>query len=139
MAARVIERNTVKMGNAVLSVKPLDPRMLTRKKRGSSGPMPSAPGYNSIEVQGLPLNSREEELRDFFENTRRSGGGDVKKIIYNGETNSAVIIFHCADGENKHVDTLDSNVPNSLSLTGSNMNIAKQINKRNNHIPIYNE
>ena len=57
-----------------------------------------ATGSSSLEVSGLPPAQNEDILRMFFQNVHRSGGGDVKTIIYRPETNSATVVFHNLDG-----------------------------------------
>nr|XP_022346154.1 uncharacterized protein LOC111138466 isoform X2 [Crassostrea virginica] len=46
-----------------------------------------------IKVTNIPPNTSEVALEFFFENRRRSGGGDIKKLKYDPDTKSAVITF----------------------------------------------
>ena len=54
----------------------------------------------SIEVYGLdPLTTTNETIEMFFENERRSGGGEVDKVHFDHDTNVAYVTFHSRDGE----------------------------------------
>lgn len=48
---------------------------------------------SSIEVFLLPPNVSEDFITDFFENSKRSGGGDVEDVSYDEKTNTAIITF----------------------------------------------
>ena len=52
----------------------------------------------SLVVQGLNADITEETLELFFENTKRSGGGDIVRITLDPNTGSATILFEEADG-----------------------------------------
>lgn len=47
----------------------------------------------SIKVSSLPPNISEELINDFFENTKRSGGGDVECVAYDETKKIAIITF----------------------------------------------
>ena len=51
-----------------------------------------------IKVIHLPDKTTEDNLRLFFENTRRSGGGDIVNIEYKKDDATAVITFEEEDG-----------------------------------------
>lgn len=46
-----------------------------------------------IKVSSLPPKSNKEIITDFFENSKRTGGGDVEIVSYNKRTNTAIITF----------------------------------------------
>ena len=52
-----------------------------------------------IELNGLAPTTTEDSIRNFFENTRRSGGGDIDTVEFNPEKGFAVITFKSAESE----------------------------------------
>lgn len=46
-----------------------------------------------IKVSSLPPKSNKEIITDFFENSKRSGGGDVEIVAYDETKNTAIITF----------------------------------------------
>lgn len=53
----------------------------------------------TIEVAGISLKTTEDSIRNFFENTRRSGGGDIENIeLYSGK-GVAVVTFSSAESK----------------------------------------
>ena len=87
------------MENKKLTIKPLDPSLATSKAALRKSPSRDHLGTHSLEIGNLPDNVTEDVLRMFFENVRRSGGGDVKRIIHRQENNTAIITFHSSDGK----------------------------------------
>ena len=53
----------------------------------------------TIELNGLAPTTTEDSIRNFFENTRRSGGGDIHSMEFNPEEGFAVITFMSAESE----------------------------------------
>ena len=53
----------------------------------------------AIRIQGIYKETSEEYLQIFFENRRKSGGGDVEHVDYENEEGIAVITFKEADCE----------------------------------------
>ena len=53
----------------------------------------------TIELNGLAPTTTEDSIRNFFENTRRSGGGDIDSVEFNPEEGFAVITFMSAESE----------------------------------------
>ena len=55
--------------------------------------------YNTctIEVRGIPSDASEDIVRMFFENRKRSGGGEVKNVSLD-KKGTAVITFYDAEG-----------------------------------------
>ena len=53
----------------------------------------------TIELNGLAPTTTEDSIRNFFENTRRSGGGDIDSVEFNPEEGVAVITFMSAESE----------------------------------------
>ena len=51
-----------------------------------------------LRVTGLPDPITEEELREFFQDRRQSGGGPVAKVELNCAERSAAVFFVDADG-----------------------------------------
>lgn len=52
----------------------------------------------SIQVSSLPPNISEELIADFFENSKRSGGGDVEYVAYDETNKTAIITFQNPTG-----------------------------------------
>lgn len=52
----------------------------------------------SIQVSSLPSNISEELIADFFENSKRSGGGDVEYVAYDETNKTAIITFQNPTG-----------------------------------------
>ena len=53
----------------------------------------------AIEVSGFKSSTSEEMLMMYFENQRRSGGGDIVEIQMNVKTNKATITFQDPTGK----------------------------------------
>ena len=53
----------------------------------------------TIELNGIAPTTTEDSIRNFFENTRRSGGGDIDSVEFNPEEGFAVITFMSAESE----------------------------------------
>ena len=53
----------------------------------------------TIELNGLAPTTTEDSIRNFFENTRRSGGGDIDSLEFNPDEGFAVITFMSAESE----------------------------------------
>ena len=47
----------------------------------------------TIEVRGIPHRTNEQIVQMFFENTKRSGGGEISSCQFNCVTGTAVITF----------------------------------------------
>lgn len=58
----------------------------------------------SIRVSSLPPNISEELINDFFENTKRSGGGDVENVSYDETKKTAIITFQDPKGYFQYFD-----------------------------------
>lgn len=52
----------------------------------------------AIKVTRIHPETTEEEIKDFFKNRKKSGGGDVEKVEYDKSTHTAVIWFKEDDG-----------------------------------------
>lgn len=57
-----------------------------------------------IKVSWLPPDIAEEFITDFFENSKRSGGGDVEDVAYDEKTNTAIITFQDPAGYFQYFD-----------------------------------
>ena len=55
--------------------------------------------YRTIELNGLAPTTTKDSIRNFFENTRRSGGGDIDSVEFNPKEGFAVITFMSAESE----------------------------------------
>ena len=55
--------------------------------------------YRTIELNGLAPTTTKDSIRNFFENTRRSGGGDIDSVEFNPKEGFAVITFMSAKSE----------------------------------------
>lgn len=51
-----------------------------------------------LKVTKLPPNTTVEFLENFFENTRRFGGGGVENVEYDEDTRTAIITFQEDEG-----------------------------------------
>ena len=52
-----------------------------------------------IKVTKLPIDTTEDNLTFYFENTRRSGGGEVENVTFDPDTQTAIITFKDDDGK----------------------------------------
>ncbi|XP_076105627.1 uncharacterized protein LOC143073756 [Mytilus galloprovincialis] len=50
-----------------------------------------------IKVSNIPTGSSEDSIRFFFENRRKSGGGDIEDLDYDEDSHSAIITFEEED------------------------------------------
>ena len=55
----------------------------------------------AIEVTGLAATTTEDAILNFFENKRRSGGGDVESVDQNPVLGTAVITFTTAESKSR--------------------------------------
>ena len=53
----------------------------------------------AIKVTKLPPGTTEEAITLFFENSKRSGGGEVEKVEYDEANHSAVVWFREVEGK----------------------------------------
>ena len=53
---------------------------------------------DSILISGLSAQVTKDTITLYFENVRRSGGGDVKDVVLHKDTNSAVVYFEDGQG-----------------------------------------
>lgn len=58
---------------------------------------------SSVLVTGLPDNTSEDTILYYFENSKRSGGGEVSKVDFNPEQKRAVVHFLDSEGTFDHV------------------------------------
>lgn len=57
-------------------------------------------GVGAIKVTRLHPETTEEEIKELFENSKKSGGGDVEKVEYDAFAETAVIWFKEDDDMN---------------------------------------
>ena len=53
----------------------------------------------TIQITGLTAQSTEDSIRNYFENERRSGGGEVEAVTFRPEENMALVTFKDFEGE----------------------------------------
>ena len=53
----------------------------------------------TIQITGLTAQSTEDSIRNYFENERRSGGGEVEAVTFRPEENVALVTFKDVEGE----------------------------------------
>ena len=53
----------------------------------------------AIKVQGIHKSTSESYMHVFFENRRKSGGGEIEHLDFDTEEGTAVIVFKDADSE----------------------------------------
>ena len=53
----------------------------------------------TIQITGLTAQSTEDSIRNYFENERRSGGGEVEAVTFRPEENTALVTFKDVEGE----------------------------------------
>ena len=53
----------------------------------------------TIQITGLTAQSTEDSIRNYFENERRSGGGEVEAVTFRPEENMALVTFKDVEGE----------------------------------------
>lgn len=54
---------------------------------------------NMIKVSNIPTGSSEDAIRFFFENKRKSGGGDINDLDYDEDSHTAIITFEEGGGK----------------------------------------
>ena len=86
MATRVIERDKHTLNGSKLDVS-LHLRDTTDEKT------------KTIKVAGLPPSANEEWIWLYFENKRRSGGGEVENVDFRHDAGEAFVTFKYADGK----------------------------------------
>ena len=52
----------------------------------------------TIQITGLTAQSTEDSIRNYFENERRSGGGEVEAVTFRPEENVALVTFKDVEG-----------------------------------------
>ena len=53
----------------------------------------------TIQITGLTAQSTEDSIRNYFENERRSGGGEVEAVTFRPEENMALVTFKDIGGK----------------------------------------
>ena len=53
----------------------------------------------TIQITGLTAQSTEDSIRNYFENERRSGGGEVEAVTFRPEENMALVTFKDVEGK----------------------------------------
>ena len=53
----------------------------------------------TIQITGLTAQSTEDSIRNYFENGRRSGGGEVEAVTFQPDENVALVTFKDVEGE----------------------------------------
>ena len=53
----------------------------------------------TIQITGLTVQSTKDSIRNYFENERRSGGGEVEAVTFRPEENVALVTFKDVEGE----------------------------------------
>ena len=53
----------------------------------------------TIQITGLTAQSTEDSIRNYFENERRSGGGEVEAVTFQPDENVALVTFKDVEGE----------------------------------------
>ena len=61
----------------------------------------------SIRIEGLSEKTTTEALRNYFENTKRSNGGDVENATIVGETAFVLFAEHEGNLRNFHIDIIN--------------------------------
>ncbi|CAG2228086.1 PARP10_14_15 [Mytilus edulis] len=84
----------------------------------------------AIKVTNLPVETTEENLRLFFENERRSGGGDVDDVTYDSNNASAVVTFV----EDNVVETILARSPLKFLKADIGVEIYKPLDSRKVHV-----
>ena len=56
-------------------------------------------GEKTIKVSGLAAKTTEDSILNYFENKRRSGGGEVESVDLRSDTGVAVVTFKDASGK----------------------------------------
>ena len=53
----------------------------------------------TIQITGLTAQSTEDSIRNYFENERRSGGGEVEVVTFRPEENMSLVTFKDVEGK----------------------------------------
>src|SRR6218665_112844 len=94
VAARFLERGSVTVSGKAHEI--TKPSRTVGKGPGKSSAVQDVP--NTIEVSGIPETTSEEFLKMYFENKKRSGGGDIKTMTYDKLEGVATITFSDPSG-----------------------------------------
>ena len=86
MANRVVQRDKHTLNGATLDV-----RIEVSENTGD--------GEKTIKVSGLAAKTTEDSILNYFENKRRSGGGEVESVDLRSDTGVAVVTFKDASGK----------------------------------------
>lgn len=74
----------------VMDQRHINPEKSATSPSGSEGDL-------VLEIQGIPLQTSRQMVELFFENTRKSGGGDIKQLNYDSDGH-ALISFENKEG-----------------------------------------
>ncbi|XP_022795889.1 poly [ADP-ribose] polymerase 14-like isoform X2 [Stylophora pistillata] len=86
----VLERDNLTLDGATLSVSVHNTKIEPQDVEVTQQP-------RTIEVTGLAPTTTEDAIVNFFENKKRTGGGDVESVDYNPDRGTAVVTFTTAD------------------------------------------
>lgn len=75
---------------------------------GSNLPAAETDKSRTIEVTGLATATTKDAIINFFENNKRSGGGDVESINHIPDQGTAVITFTTAESEYRNIHPIIS-------------------------------
>ena len=89
---RVVEREEHTLDGASLKV------VLRKSKHNFITEETSSCDSRIVEVTGLASVTTEDVVCNYFENTRRSGGGEVESVEMKPELNMAIVTFKKAQG-----------------------------------------
>ena len=92
VARRVAEHKEHKLDGASLKV------VLGKSEHNVITEETSSCDSRIVEVTGLAAVTTEDAICNYFENTRRSGGGEVESVEMKPESNMAVVTFKEAQG-----------------------------------------
>ena len=56
----------------------------------------------TIEVTGISAKTTKEAILNFFENKKRSGGGEVESVDHDSDQGTAVITFTTAESKSRY-------------------------------------
>ena len=88
---RVLLRKDLKLGGNLLKVRPVPEETISPDTTPTPGT--SSEDGTTVEVRGFKPETTEDALLYFFENTKRSGGGDVENVTLLPERKLARVTF----------------------------------------------
>ena len=90
-------------------------KIIAHDHEEASGSQEDSGAEITVIASGIPPSSSEDSVRYYFENSRRSGGGDVCDIDFSHD-GKAVITFTAVEGMNNYCSHKQSRIDDIISI-----------------------